>query len=141
MTTESPLIHDGSQMVAGADWSAAFNDANGPGKSAQFLCVKASTATARTLILATAGGEAIYGILQNKPALGFAADIGILGISKARLGAVVVTGKALMTDSSARLIQATGTNQRVAVALEAGNTDQIIAVFVAPWNTVASGGG
>jgi len=117
MATESPLIHDGSQTTA----------ASGDLATAQFYAVK--LVGARSVDLANAGGEPIYGILQNTPLIGQAADVGIIGVSKAMIGAPVAAGAQLMTDTTARLITATSTNHRVAVALEAGGTaGQVISV-------------
>lgn len=121
MATESPLIHDGSQTTAAADLSAK-----------QFYCVKLTT-TGRAVNLASTGGEQVYGVLQNKPTSGQAADVGILGISKAIAGNTVTAADQLMTDTSGRLITATSTNHRVAVALEAATaTGQIITVAILP---------
>lgn len=128
MATEGPLIHDGSQTTAAADLSTGLN---GPGASGQFLGVKLSGN--RQVGLASSGGEAIYGILQNKPRAGEAADVGIMGVSKAVAGAVVTAGNFLMTDTSGRFIPATGTNNRVAQAIEgASATGTIFTVAIVP---------
>ena len=120
MATESPLLHDGSQTTAAADLS-----------SSQFYAVKITAA--RAVNLASTGGEYIYGILQNKPTSGQAADVGILGISKAIAGAAYSAGVALMTDTSGRLITATGTNHRVATSIEAATAaGQLITVALGP---------
>ena len=113
MATEGPLIHDGSQTTAAADLSAK-----------QFYAVKITAA--RAVNLASTGGEAIYGILQNTPTSGLAADVGILGVSKAIAGAAVTAGDYLMTDTSGRLITVTTTNHRVAQALEAAGAAGVI---------------
>src|SRR3954471_8367514 len=101
MATEGPLIHDGSQTTAAADLS-----------SSQFLAVKITAA--RSVNLASTGGEVAYGILQNKPTSGQAADVGILGISKAVGGAAFSAGAQLMTNTSGQLILRTSTNHCVA---------------------------
>lgn len=120
MATEGPLFHDGSQTTAAADLSAA-----------QFKAVKITAA--RAVNLASSGGEAIYGILQNKPLSGQAADVGIVGVTKALCGAAVSAGDYLMTDTTARLITATSTNHRVAQALEAGGAaGAVITVALGP---------
>lgn len=108
MATESFLLHDGTQTQAGADLSTK-----------QFYCVKLTAA--RTVNLASAGGEAIYGVLQNKPLSGQAADVGCLGITKAAAGNTFAAGALLMTDSTGRLITATSTNHAVAQAIEASS--------------------
>jgi hypothetical protein len=120
MATEGPLIHDGGQCVAAADLSTS-----------QFYAVKVTAA--RAVNLASTGGELIYGILQNKPASGQAADIGFMGISKAAGGAAFSAGVQLMTDTTGRLITATSTNHRVATALEAcTGAGQLITVVLGP---------
>ena len=123
MSTESPLLHDGSQTTAATDMSNTGGLA-GPSSSGQFLAVKITAA--RSVNIATSGGEAIYGILQNKPTSGQAADVGILGVSKAVAGAVCTGGNFLMTDTSGRLIPVTGTNHRVAVAIEGAAATSVI---------------
>jgi hypothetical protein len=124
MATESPLMHDGSQTVAAADLSAK-----------QFYAVKITGP--RAVNLASTGGEAIYGILQNNPISGLAADVGIDGVTKAVIGAAVTAGDFLMTDTSGRLITSTGSNHRVAQTLETGSTaGQLVTVFVGDRGTV-----
>ena len=120
MATESPLIHDGSQTVAAASLTTS-----------QFYAVKLTGS--RAVNLASTGGEAIYGILQNKPASGQAADVGFLGVSKAIAGAAITAGAALMTDTSGRLITATSTNHRVGYAIESVSaTNTIFTMMVLP---------
>lgn len=117
MATESPLIHDGSQTTAAADLSTK-----------QFYAVKITAA--RAVNLASSGGEGIYGILQNKPASGDAADVGIIGVTKAIAGGTIAAGDLLMTDTSGKLITATSTNHAVGQALEAGVLNQIITMAI-----------
>jgi hypothetical protein len=126
MATEGMQITDGGNNVAGVDLSAN-----------QFYCVKQSTSTDRMVILANSGGEAIRGVLQNKPKASQATNICTLGITKAIIGATVATGVRLMTDASAKLITATGTNHCVAIAMEAGATNNIITVEVMDRGTIA----
>jgi len=131
MATEAPLIHDGGNTVAGTDMSGVSVTLAGPNSSGQFLAVKITGS--RTVGLANAGGEAIYGILQNNPSLGYVADVGLMGVSKAVAGAAVAAGAELMTDTSARLITATSTNHRIGVALEAATAaGQLITVALIP---------
>lgn len=129
MATYGPLIDDGSQTTAGANFSPTAG-LDGPSGSAQFLAVKLNTAAARQVVLASSGGETIYGVLQNQPLEGQAADVGILGITKAVAGAAVTEGAALMTDTAGRLITATSTNHRVAYAIEAASGAGIIFTVV-----------
>lgn len=137
--TESPLIHDGSQMTADADLSgpAAYNPGGtgaalaGQLSSGQFLAVKITGA--RTVGLTSSSVDQAYGILQNKPATGQAADVGIMGVSKAVAGAIVTAGNFLMSDTSGRLVPSTGTNARIAQAIEgAAATSTIFTVEIFP---------
>ena len=125
MATESPLFLDGSNTTAAVYLSAS-----------QFLAVKITAA--RQVNLANTGGEAFIGILQNKPTLGQAALYGYLGVSKVVAGAAFAAGADLMTDTSARMITATSTNHRNAIALEAATAaGQIVAVFITGANRTA----
>lgn len=136
MATESPLIHDGAQTTAHVDMSKTASLA-GPSSSGQFLAVKLNGA--RIIDIATSGGEAVYGILQNTPKAGEVADVGIMGVTKAVAGAVCTGGNNLMTDTSGRLIPATGTNHRVATAIEsAAATGVIFTVALVPGLGVAA---
>ena len=121
MATESPLIHDGSQTTAAADYSV----------TGQFLAVYVSGARQVTKVAAI--GHAIYGILQNKPASGQAADVGVFGVTKAVCGSAGMTaGDKLMTNASGQLITWTAGSSyvQVGVALETAVTNQLATVFI-----------
>jgi hypothetical protein len=99
MATEGPLLHDGSN-VAAANYGNAAGLA-GPSGSGQFLAVALSQAADRTVVLASTLGQQIYGVLQNKPALGDAADVGFIGATKAVAAAAGVTrGKPQMVTAT-----------------------------------------
>jgi hypothetical protein len=121
MTTESPLIMDGSQVTAAADLSAK-----------QFYCVKLTAA--RAVNLASTGGEAIYGILQNDPKSGEAAAVGIFGISKALVGTGGVTaGDSLMTETSTgKVVTKTSTNVVIGIALATHNAGELCPIKIIP---------
>lgn len=108
MATESPLIHDGSQTVAGSDFrNSTYSGSTrlGPSGSAQFSAVRLSTVADRTVLGCTVSGQQIYGILQNKPAIGEAADVGIFGVSKMVCGTTSFTaGQKLQADSSGNMV-------------------------------------
>lgn len=129
MATEGPFLRDGGQCIAAGNYG---NNQSLPGNggSGQFLAVYLSAA--RTVALATVQGQRIRGILQNKPALGDAADVCLLGISKAFCGATVAAGAILMVNSSAEVITWTaGTGLfQIGQALEAGVNGQIITIDV-----------
>jgi predicted RecA/RadA family phage recombinase len=131
MATEAPLIHDGSQCTAAANYYNPSSALDGPGGSGQFLCVYISAA--RTVTVQTSQGGAVYGILQNTPPQGAAADVGILGVSKAVAGAAISAGANLMCDGNGRVITQTGSNVIVGVALEAASAaNQIITIALVP---------
>jgi len=102
MATDSPLIHDGSQMVAAANYYNPASALAGPGGSGQFLGVNISAS--RTVAVQTTVGGQIYGVMQNTPPSGIAADVGIAGITKMVAGASITAGAELMVDASGRFI-------------------------------------
>lgn len=134
MATESPLIHDGAQTTASVNMSSTAS-LSGYAGSGQFLGVVISGS--RTVAYDSTGGAEIYGILQNQPASGQVADVGILGISKAMAGGTIAAGADLMTNSSGELITATSTNHRFATAIEAAVSGQIFTVWIHGSNRTA----
>jgi hypothetical protein len=119
MSIESNVTHDGTNFTAGVDLSAA-----------QFKAVAISGA--RTVGLASTGAV-MYGILQNKPTAGQAADIAVMGMPKALAGAAYSAGVLLMVDATSRLVLATSTNISVATAIEASTgVGQICQVAIIP---------
>lgn len=115
MATEGPLLHDGSQTTAGADLS-----------SSQFLGVKLSTSADRTVILVAASTDIPYGVVQNKPTSGQAADVGIVGVTKVKAGGTVTRGDSLMFNGSGLAVTATGSNVVWGYALESAVNNQIM---------------
>ena len=130
MATEAVLIRDGSNTVAAANYSNSAGLA-GPSGSGQFLAVALSTTADRTSVIASSIGQQIYGILQNKPTLGAAADVGLFGISKAVAGATVAHGCQLMVNASGQLITWTAGSgyAQIAMALESAVSGQVFTVF------------
>lgn len=107
MATQGPMIDDGSQTVAGFDArNSTFTGSTlaGPNGSGQFLAVLLSTSSSRTVVVCSTAGSTInqfiYGILQNKPQLGIAADVCIFGVTKAVAGATIASGVLLMPSST-----------------------------------------
>ncbi|MGH6821928.1 MAG: capsid cement protein [Methylocella sp.] len=121
MALDTPMISDGCQTVAGADL-----------RTKQYYPVKLTAA--RTVGLATTGGENIYGILQNKPNTGDVADVCIFGICKAIAGGTVTAGGAVMSEvTNGRIVDQTSTNAKIGVALEGATAaNQIISIKVIP---------
>ena len=130
MATEGPLLHDGAQCVAAANYGNG-QGLSGPYGSGQFLAVVVN-ATGRTVALAAAIGAQTYGILQNKPGSGAAADVGFIGVTKAVAGGTFAAGAILMTNASGQLIAWTAGSgyAQVGTALEAGVSGQIVTVML-----------
>lgn len=128
MATEGVLIHDGAQCVAAADYS---NTAGllGQGGSAQFYGVYISAA--RTVAIGNATTARCYGILQNKPKLGEAADVGVFGPTKMYANGTIAAGGLLMMDSGGRIVAwASGAgNPQLGQALEAAVAGQVFIGF------------
>lgn len=108
MATSGMQLQDGGNRVAAADLS-----------SNQYCAVKQTT-TGRQVGLASTGGEAIAGILQNSPTSGQVAIIAQRGICQAQIGSGGVTaGDQLQTEAATgKLITKTSTNAVVGVAIE-----------------------
>lgn len=106
MAVQSPLIEVG-YCISNFDArnsSITGTTLSGPNGSGQFLAVQLSTTTAFTVQLAStaASGGTIFGILQNKPSTGIAADVGVYGVSKAVAGlGTIVAGQELEASSTA----------------------------------------
>lgn len=123
MAYEIPGFMDGTE-VAAADLSTS-----------QFLCVKE---TSNGINLCTVAGEEVYGVLQNKPAAGQAANVMQDGVSKCKAGAAVAKGALIMTNASGKVITAaTAGSSIIGQAKEAAGADgDIIACAI---NCVAGG--
>lgn len=132
--TESPLIHDGSQCTLSTAQDARNSTLTGttqagPNGSGQYLAVALSTSNvSRTVSIVSttfvnaSTNSAFYGILQNKPRPGDAADVGIFGISKVICGSTLVLASSVLQLSStlagALTLFAGGNGRAVGVALE-----------------------
>jgi hypothetical protein len=129
MATEGPLLHDGSQCTAAANYYNPASALDGPGGSGQFLCVYISAA--RVVTLQTSSGGDVYGILQNTPVQGGPADVGIFGPSKAVAGAAISAGALVQSDTAGRVITQTGSGIVIGRAIEAATAaNQIIAIAI-----------
>lgn len=115
------MIRDGSQCTAAADLSAK-----------QFYAVKLTAA--RAVNVASTGGEAVYGILQNTPASGEAADVCIFGITKALVGAAGVTaGSACMSEAATgKVVDQTSTNVKIGIALATHAAGELAPIKLVP---------
>lgn len=132
MANESPLMHLG-WAVAGADYrnsTLSGTTHGGNGGSPQFQAVYFSTTEELTVLLCTAVGAKVVGILQNKPNDGEAADVGIFGMTKAIAGATsVVAGGEVMVDSSGCLIAYASAAGRYAVGVAMENVAAVGEAF------------
>lgn len=98
----------------------------------QFKFVKVTAAFA--VNLTSVAGEAVYGVLQNNPISGQAAEIMRDGITKVVAGAAIAAGAFVMTNNAGKVITAaTAANHRVGVALEAADdADDIVTIDLLP---------
>lgn len=156
LATEGPLIRDGAQNTLSTTQDARNSTLTGttlagPNGSGQFLAMTLSTVnTSRTVTIAStlagAAGSSVanfYGILQNKPRGGEAADVAIFGISKVVAGSSsILAGSQLgvsSTVSGVLVPYTTGNGVRVGVALEPATT--VGQVFTAAIYGFCQGGG
>jgi hypothetical protein len=138
MATESPLLHDGAQTVAAANYGNLQSLA-GVNGSGQFLAVMLTSA-GRTSVTATVTGQQIYGILQNKPGTGQAADVGIYGVTKAMAGGTIAAGAPVMASSNGTIVAwtSTGNKAQIGYAIEASVINQVFTMYLGPTgNSVA----
>ena len=86
-------------LVAAADLSAK-----------QYYCVKKNTTNNEAALCAT-DGEIVFGVLQNKPTSGEAAEVTALGVTKVTAGETLTAGDAWGTDANgkARIVDAAST--------------------------------
>jgi hypothetical protein len=118
MATEGPLVHDGAQSTAFANYSTSGTGLGGVGGSGQFLAM--SVASPRVLSIASSSTTGpIYGVLQNTPFAGEACDIGILGLTKAVAGAAIIAGVGNSASNGELMINAAG--QFIPWVIGAGN--------------------
>jgi len=120
MAFEASLQHYGAAL-AGADYrnsTLSGTTHTGPSGSPQYQAVRLSTVADNTVLLTTVSGQIAFGILQNKPNTGEAADVGIFGVSKAVAGATsVAAGVRLMVDSSGCLIAYASAADKAAIGI------------------------
>lgn len=101
--------------------------------AAQFLAVAADAITNETVILPTAQGQRVLGVLQNKPVAGVAATIAVPGsTTKMRASAAILTGAFVTTAADGRAITAAATNNVIGIALHAVTAaNQLVTVQLA----------
>lgn len=77
----------------------------------QFYIVKQHTDG--TMILAAAGTDKIVGVLQNKPAIGAAANVRIGGTTKVIAGGTIAVGAFVTSDASGKAVSTSSTSDYV----------------------------
>ena len=75
-------------------------------------------------------GAKIVGIVQNNPSLGEPGQVLVSGVSKAVAGGVFAIGDKLMVDASGHFVLATTGHDAVAIALETGSANAVVAVLL-----------
>lgn len=105
-------------LEAGADLSAK-----------QYYCAKVSSGKAA---LCSVEGEDVFGVIQNKPVSGEAAELATYGKTKAVAGAAILIDANLMVNASGKVITATTGDTIIGKALEAAAADgNIITIMLA----------
>jgi hypothetical protein len=82
--------------------------------------------------LATAAGDAIAGVLNNKPQQpGAAATVAVWGVTLLTAGAAVAPGDLITTDSEGRGVKSTVAGEEAGIALSASaNAGELISVLL-----------
>ena len=140
MALEGPLLHDGSQTTSAVDASkatAAYYGINTAGLvpgaasgSGQFLFVYLSAS--RAVTPSGTAGRQVYGVLQNAPKTGQAADVGIFGITKVVTGSGGVTaGSIVMSDANGCAINWTAGSSysQVGMAIETVAANAVATIY------------
>lgn len=90
----------------------------------------AKHATDNQVDLAVAGEG--FGILQNKPDEGQAAEVAHLGLSKCIASGALTPGTHLTSDANGKAVAATTDDEVCAVAVTTGAADELFTVFIFP---------
>jgi hypothetical protein len=71
-------------------------------------------------------GADVYGVVQDKPAVGRVTAVATAGVTKWVAGAAVAAGALVMTDGAGKCITATSTNYAVGIAEQAASGNNIV---------------
>lgn len=123
MATEKSLPGGDKSVVAGADLSTK-----------QFYCVELSTSlntqSQRQVTLVNAATDRVYGVLQNKPKSGEAAQVRQGGVSKCvsdGSGAAIAVGDLVGPNNAGKVIKkTTADNVVLGVALSPSSADGVV---------------
>ena len=129
MATESPFLRDGSNVTASANLSTN-----------QFYAVALSGARTVGLPGTINASQFVYGILQNKPSSGLAADVAIFGITKAYAGGTISAASLLESASGGAVIAYTSGASATVIgySLESASISQIFTMFLVGPNVLTS---
>lgn len=90
------------------------------------------------VICASAAGDAVFGLVQNKPTSGKAARVAFAGLAKGIAGGTVTRGNYLRANATAYLV-AGNSAQVLGTAMESANSGSVFQVLVHPQYTTTSG--
>lgn len=108
-------------------WDIGFLAAAADLSTKQYLFMKLSAADAANV---AGAGEAIIGVLQNKPTSGHACEIRRLGISKITAGGTITVGAKLKSDSAGRAVAASTGDLYGGICLEGAGTDETSTILM-----------
>lgn len=110
LATEGVWLKDGAQCTLSTATDARNSTITGttlagPSGSGQFLLVTVSAARVVSFCSTTfqnlsSGNTTVYGVLQNKPGPGQAADVAFVGITKIVGGSTAISGGTVLMNSS-----------------------------------------
>ena len=109
---------DGSSktFVSTADLSGVTGGLNGPGGTGQYLLCKIDASNAGQIVLCSASTDIALGWVMGAPVAGDITEVRLRSASgtvQAVAGATIAAGALLMSDSSGRVITATGTGNQI----------------------------
>ena len=109
-------------------WDIGFLKSDADFSTKQFLFLNLSAAG----VVSVAGaGEAIIGVLQNKPAAASrACEVRRLGVTKIVLGGTVTVGAKLKSDASGAAVAASTGNLYGGICLEAGDAADTVSILM-----------
>lgn len=104
-----------------------------PNSGMQYRFVKVTGA--HQVGLATAAGDVVIGVMQNKPQKpGQAATVGFTGVTNVIAGAAISAGASLVSDANGRAVPVgatpSGGKKLIAIGIAAGAGELVAAMFV-----------
>lgn len=112
-------------------WNTITKPANADLSSNQFYAVDINSSG--KIVVASAAGQRVLGILQNKPTANQGAGVAVGGVSKAVAAAAITAGALLTTAADGRLQTATSGQFVVGRAVSAaGAANQLVEILLLP---------